>query len=142
MLERIRYFIKRLRAKSRIKRRKQEVKEAIGTMNSDQKAIFDLVVDLAKTHPESILYDKVEKETLIVLPSLLVTLLSGERDKSMVYLDNHQGFHKQPFDPTAFTLLNDLIDKEAHRYRRKLKHEVRLNIRAFINGIIESRKTE
>lgn len=138
MLKKLQYKIKRMNAKTRIKRRAVLERSALKTLNFEQKEIFDLVVGEARKHPEAIRYDRVDNETLIVLKDLIITIKSDSKDY-MVYVDNHRGFHSQWFYQAAYALMNDIVDREAHRFRRKLKHETKMNIRAFLRGIVEDR---
>lgn len=138
MLKNLQYKIKRLNAKTRIKRRLVLEKDALRTLNFEQKEIFDLVVGEARKHPEAIRYDRIDNETLIVLKDLILTIKSDSKDY-MVYIDNHRGFHSQWFYQQAYVLINEIVDREAHRFRRKLKHETKMNIRAFLRGIAEDR---
>jgi len=136
MLKKLQYKIKRMNAKTRIKRRSVLKKSALKTLNFEQKEIFDLVVGEARKHPEAIRYDRIDNETLIVLKDLIIMIKSDSKDY-MVYIDNHQGFHSQWFYQAAYALMNDILDHEAHRFRRKLKHETKMNIRAFLRWIVE-----
>lgn len=136
MLKKLQYRIKRMNVKVRIKYRSISEKSANKTLNFEQKEIFDLVVGEAKKHPEAIRYDRVDNETLIVLKDLIITIKSDSKDY-IVFVDNHRGFHSQWFYQAAFDLMNEIVDKEAHRFRRKLKHEITMNIRAFLRDIVE-----
>jgi hypothetical protein len=134
-------LVKRMNVKVRQKRQMTLIDAAMKTMNAEQKEIFNLVVDLVKKHPETILYDKISNETLIVQPDLLVTIYKDSKD-NMVAIDNHHGFHKQWFYEAAYHLITEIVNREAHRYRRKLKYTTRINIQEFIKGIIEKRQVE
>lgn len=136
MISYIKNQIKRSNVKTRKKRKAFEVKSAMKTMNFEQKEVFDLVVEKAKKYPESIRYDIIDKETLIVLKDLIITIKRDQNDFK-VFIDNHKGFHPQWFYEAAFELLNAIVDIEAHRYRRGLKHETRMNIRSFLKSIRE-----
>ena len=136
MISYIKNKIKRSNVKTRQKRKAFEVRAAMKTMNFEQKEVFDLVVEKAKKYPKEIRYDKIDKETLIVLEDLIITIKMDGNDYK-VFVDNHKGFHPQWFYEAAFNLLNDIVDTEAHRYRRRIKHGTRMNIRAFIKSARE-----
>ena len=110
-------------------------------MNLDQRDVFDLVVDVAKKDPDCIRYDKKNPETILRQPTLLITIYKDDKD-CMVAVDNHKGFHKQWFHEATWHYLNEIVDSEAHRIRRRDKHETRMNIRSFIKGIKEERNIE
>ena len=140
----IRYFsyrIKRMNVRTRQKRKASERKHALSLLSSEQKDVFDLVVMTVKKHPEKILYDKVTGEVLIVEENRLFTMYHDSKDH-MVSIHNHSGFHSQWFMESSYNYLMDIVNAEAHRYRRKLKYEVRMNIRNFLKGIIEEKQIE
>lgn len=123
-------FLVKLRNRKRI----AESNKIFDRLTAEQKAVFELVVRTAKKHPERILYDSVSSEVLIVEPTRLFTMCRGDREYS-VSIHNHSGFHSQWFSEQSFDHLKKQVDIEAHRYRRQLKHEVKLNILAFIQNI-------
>lgn len=133
--------VKRMNVRTRQKRNRIERESALKLMNIDQRDVFDLVVDIAKTDPDCIRYDKRDGETILRQPNLLITIYKDDKDY-MVAVDNHKGFHKQWFHEATWALLNDIVDLEAHRIRRRDKHETRTNIRAFIKNIKDERKKD
>jgi len=135
------YQIKRMNVRTRQKRKESERNHALKLLNSEQKDVFDLVVMTVKKHPEKILYDKITGEVLIVEERMLFTLYHDTKDH-MVSIHNHSGFHSQWFMESSYNYLMEIVNTEAHRYRRRLKYEVRTNIRNFLKGIIEEKQIE
>lgn len=135
------YQIKRMNVRTRQKRKALEKNTALSLLNSEQKDVFELVEMTAKKHPERILYDKLTGEVLIAEENRLFTLYRDSKD-CMVAVHNHSGFHSQWLMADSYNYLMGIVDTEAHRYRRKLKHEIRMNIRNFLKGIIEEKQDE
>jgi hypothetical protein len=133
----ISYRIKRHNVGVRQKRDLVLAKNATSLMNIDQKNYFDIVLKLVKKHPEYIKYDKITNETLIIGKSIVVTLYHSDKDY-MVKIENHRDFPSpQWFHETSYHYLISIIDKEAHRFRRKLLKEARDNKSEVINRIKE-----
>jgi hypothetical protein len=140
-----RYFrnrIARMNVKTRQRRKAKIAKHAISLMNYEQKDVFNTVMLIVKLHPERILYDNKVNETLIVEDTRLISMSKNESKQCVVFISNHTGFHPQWFHESSYNYLIELVDIEAHRYRRKLKHQVKLNIRNFIHGIIEGKQSD
>ena len=128
----LKWFILRKKAKLNIRYINNKNKNAMKLMNNDQLRAFHLVERVSSKCPECIYYDKFdgESETLLTQKRLLITL-----HNKAVSIDNHKGFHTEYLPEESFNLLMRIVDKNAHRFRRKLKYEVRLNIRAFMDSI-------
>jgi len=141
MLQYIKWKIKRLNVKTRQRNKLRLAMNSLSLMSIEQKEVFDLVVMSVRKHPERILYDKITGETLILENDRLISLYHSDREY-LVSIHNHVGFHSQWFREETFNYLQSIVDGEAHRYRRKLKHEVRMNILNFIRGIVKEKELE
>jgi hypothetical protein len=136
MIRWIRYRIARMKVRARKRGTIAHERRIMNLMSVEQKQVFDLVVNLAKKYPDEIRYDKDPEETTIIIPDVLITIYAGNKEK-LVSIDNHTGFHTQWFYESVFVFLNHKVDIEAHRYRRRLKYEVKMRIREFLNHIID-----
>lgn len=128
------YRIKRMNVKSRQKKRAAQEKRILAMLDREQKAVYDLVIKTAKKHSDKILYDKITGEVLIVERARLFTLIDSGKEH-VISIHNHKGFHNQWFPEIAFDHLLTIVNLEAHRYRRGLKFDVRMNIRAFLESV-------
>lgn len=129
----INYKIKKstVRFRKRMKAKRERI--AFKHISAEQLKVFNMVKDLAVKHNSAIKFDPRSDEILIILPKMLVTL-KGET----VYIHNTTGFMSMIIPSEAYEILVELIQKEAHKERRKLKHEVKGRINEFLNKIIET----
>ena len=123
------------RAKLRLRHRSQatKIKRLLKRMNSTQLKTFNGVVKTCKENPETIRYDKVTGETLILFEAqnVIITLKNNT-----VSTYNHTKFGPPVwFTDEQFKYLNSLIDMEAHRYRRRLKWEITDNTNKFLDEV-------
>lgn len=130
----IQYRLKRWSVRARQKRRFVREQRILNMLDREQRAVYDLVIKTAKNHPDKILYDTLTEEILIVEKTRLFTLFNANKER-IVSIHNHKGFHNQWFPETAFDHLTSIVNREAHRYRRGLKYDVRMNIRSFIESV-------
>jgi len=121
----------------RIKQRSGEKRKlnALTKLNKEQMKVFNLVSGIAIQDKSSIKFDNQTSEILLILPKMLITLNGNN-----VSIDNTTGFLSTDFPIDAFYLLVEIINKEAHKERRRLKHEAKLRIHAFIDKIIKTGK--
>lgn len=141
MLRYINWKIKRMKVKARQRRKLRLGLNSLSSITTEQKEVFDLVVMSVRKHPDQIRYDKITGETLILEDTRLISLYNSDREYQ-VLIHNHVGFHSQWFREETFNYLQSIVDGEAHRYRRKLKHEVKMNILNFIRGIVKEKELE
>ena len=124
------WFFKRQSAKRQIRRRKKSDENIRKSMSIEQREIFGLVVQVSSDYPEAILYDRFDKgieETMIYRPHLLI-IMSNET----VQIMNTKGFHPEKMPKSAYLLLENIVDKNAHRYRRGLKYSTKQNLISFL----------
>jgi hypothetical protein len=126
------FKLKRLivKYKKRIKFKNEE--KIVSRMTKQQLSVFNTVKDVVSKNRSSIMFDPMSRETLVVLPDMLITL-----KHDMVYIDNTSGFLSVKYDIRAHQLLTNFINSEVHRERRKLKYEVKQRINEFIKKISE-----
>jgi len=126
------------RAYIRFKNRALASKDAkiLASMDSNQLKTFQGILKLCKSNPEGIRYDKLTGETLIILKDVIITLIDNKVDTY-----NHQGFAHQWFTDAQYKFFITMIDIEAHRYRRRLKFEVRTNLNKFLDELFKNHDT-
>lgn len=124
------YRINRLLTKRKLKKEKEERAKAFTFLNLEQKRVFNLVKELVKNNNESIRFDLKTNETIIALPHLLVVL----KDKK-VQLLNTNGFYTEEFPLEIYEYLMDFIILEGHRYRRKLKQDIKIRVNEFLDTL-------
>lgn len=129
------WFFKRQKAKAHMRHVSKSEWKIRNSMNSEQRKIFDLVVQITTDYPESILYDKITEETMITREHLLISMLND-----VVHIDNTTGFHPERLPKSAYLLLLHIVDKNAHRYRRGLKYQTKLNLLSFLDKTSEEHK--
>jgi len=134
---RFEWFVKRNSAKKQIRRRRQWDDKIRKSLNKQQLETFELVEQLSSDYPESIMYDKYSdfEETMIRLPHLLVTM-----SDYTVHVNNTTGFNPASLPKPAYNHLMNIVDRNAHRYRRGLRYETQSNISAFIKKTREEHK--
>lgn len=129
----ISYKIKKARVKFRQKTIKRGHDIAFRHMSIEQFKVFNMVKDLATKYNEAIRFDPTSDEIIIALTKMLVTL-KGET----VYIHNTTGFMSMTIPTEAYEELVRIVQKNAHRERRKLKKEVKDRINEFLNKIIDT----
>lgn len=120
-----------VRFKQRMRKKRERI--AFKKISAEQIKVFNMVKDIAVKYNSAIKFDPKSDEILIILPKMLVTL-KGET----VYIHNTTGFMSMMIPSEAYEILVELIEKEAHKERRKLKHDVKKRINEFLNQIIEA----
>lgn len=126
------------RAKIRLHQhaQKSKAKRLIKTMNSTQLKTFNGVIKTCKENPESIRYDKITGETLFFLKEQHVSITLKN---NTISTHNHIKFGPPVwFTNEQFKYINQIIDIEAHRYRRRLKWEITDNTNKFLDEVFNS----
>jgi hypothetical protein len=101
-------------------------------LSIEQLRVIKQVTEYAVNHNELIRYDLKSDEILIALTDVLVTL-KGET----IYIHNTNGFLPTPIPTEAYEMLLEVIEKEAHKDRRRLKYEVKQRIHNFLDQLSE-----
>lgn len=120
----------RVRFKHRMIRKRNDI--AMKNLSIEQLRVIKQVTEYAVKHNEAIKFDPKSDEILIILPEVLVTL-KGET----IYIHNTHGFLPMPIPTEAYEMLVEVIEKEAHKERRKLKYEVKQRIHKFLDQLTE-----
>lgn len=120
----IKKLVIRFRQRMKLKREKF----AFSHMTKEQTKVYTMVVNYAKKHREDIRFDPESDEILIVMEHMLITL-KGE----VVHILNSHGFYPAPIPTEAYEILTEIIKKEAHKDRRRLKNDVKIRINKFLN---------
>jgi hypothetical protein len=89
-------------------------------------------MNIGVTHNEYIKFDPEIDEIMIYMPDMLIVI-----GNYMVNIDNTHGFIPTEFQNDAYEIMQSLLKKEGHRNRRKLKHEVKIRKRNFMDKISE-----
>lgn len=110
--------------------KKKKYTSALNKLSSDEIQLFHTVIDIAKNHRSDIRFDPCSSEILIVLPQMLLTLKND-----VITIQNTNGFLIKHFPEESYSYVVKCIEHEAHRERRKLKHEVKKRIHEFLNNI-------
>ena len=126
----IKYRIKRIIVRYKQSLRTKRQLKALKKLNSEQSITFLKVKDIAIKNRTAIKFDNESNEILIILPKMLITLIDGT-----VKIHNTTGFVSIDFPIEGYELLVQVVNREAHKERRKLKYEVKLRILEFINSI-------
>lgn len=129
----INYKIKKVRVRLRQSAIKKGHNMAFKHMSLEQLKVFNMVKDVATKYNDAIRFDPKSDEIIIALTKMLVTL-KGET----VYIHNTTGFMSMTIPTEAFEELVRIVERHAHRERRKLKKEVKDRINEFLNKIIET----
>lgn len=127
------YTYARFHVGTKLRLRANKYRKAIAMLNQEQLLVFNMVMSLAEKNSFDIKFDPETDETLIVSQNMLVTIT-----KYVVHIDNTHGFRSTQFPQDAFEIMEDKLYKEAHRVRRKLKHDVKVRINKFLNKVIET----
>lgn len=124
------YRLNRLYIRRKLKREQKRRDIALTLLTLEQKRVYNLVKELVKANNEAIRFDLKTNETLITLPHLLIVLQNKK-----VQLLNTNGFHTEEFPLEVYDSLMDFIVLEGHRYRRKLKQDVKIRINQFLDTL-------
>jgi hypothetical protein len=108
--------------------RKKREKIAFSHMTKEQTKVYSMVTNYAKKFREDIRFDPESDEILIVMEHMLISL-KGE----VVHILNSHGFYPSNIPSEAYEILVDVIKKEAHKDRRRLKNDVKIRINKFLN---------
>lgn len=125
------YKLNRFYVKHKQNRKARKYKNAIAKLNREQLDVFNYIMKTGVINSENIMFDPEVEETMIVLPEILVTI-----NKYKVTIDNTHGFMPTDFPNDAYEIMESFLKKEGHRVRRKLKHEVKMRKRIFVNNIV------
>jgi len=115
-----------IRFRQRMKRKRE--KFAFSHMTKEQMKVYSMVTNYARKFREDIRFDPESDEILIVMEHMLISL-KGE----VVHILNSHGFYPSSIPSEAYEILVDVIKKEAHKDRRRLKNEVKIRINKFLN---------
>ena len=126
------YIYKRFHVRTKLKFRANKYNKAIASLNQEQVKVFHMIMSMAEKNSDDIKFDPESQETLIVLPEMLVTITPYT-----VHIDNTHGFRSTIFPQDAYEIMDDKLNKEAHRVRRKLKYDVKMRINTFLNNVME-----
>ena len=121
----LRYFV--------LRRQNQKIAEydrAMKNLTVEQVMTFNRVKDLAVANNSMIKFDPKTNEILIDLSHILI-IIKGNK----VYIQNSTVFHIQEFYSNTIDFLRDIIEREAHRDRCKLKHEAKQRIRSLLTSM-------
>ena len=129
--------LKRLQVKWRTYWRHYRKEQCYKKITSEQRDMFYLVSRVVSANNDKILFDPVSKETLIVLPEALYIIKNNE-----ISILNHNRFVTTWFYDDLYEHVLEIINREAHRYRRKLKYQSTKNIREFINSQLPKEETK
>lgn len=102
----------------------------IKNLQGNQIIIFDKIIDISKNNRDCIRFDPISSEIIIVLPKILITI-SGQK----INIHNSTGFLTQEMTGESIEYIKNIIMIEAHRERRRLKHEAIKRISEFITNI-------
>jgi len=127
------YKFKRFIVKKKQNFRYSKNQKAIAMLNQEQEKVFHMVMSLAVKNSKDIRFDPETQETLIVLENMLVTITPYT-----VHIDNTHGFRSTNFPQEAYEIMDAILNKEAHRVRRKLKYDVKMRINTFLNNVMET----
>ena len=126
----LRYKYSKFLISTKQRYKENKYKKALAKLNVEQLKVFNLVMDLAIKNNNCIRFDPKIEETLIVMPEILITIT-----KYKVVIQNSHGFLTTQFRDDAYEIMDEALTKEAHKERRKLKHDVKIRINQFLNKI-------
>lgn len=129
----IKYKIKRKIVRYNQRSIEKSDKRAFKNISIEQKQAFEMVKDIAIKNNSAIKFDPASDEILIILPKMLITLKNQN-----IEIHNTTGFINMNIPYDTYSLLVKIITKEAHKERRRLKHEVNLRIQEFLSKISEN----
>lgn len=129
----LKYKVNKMIVRIRQRSEERNRKIAFEKMNVEQLKVFSLVQDLAIKNNAAIKFDNETTEILIILPKMLITLHGGS-----ISIDNTTGFLTVNLPIEAYDLLVCIVNKEAHKERRRLKFEVKGRIHDFLNKISDN----
>ena len=124
------YKIKKARVRFKQNMIQKRNNIAMKHVSIEQSRVIQQVINFAVKYNSAIKFDPKSDEILIILPDVLVTL-KGES----VYIHNTHGFLPMPIPTEAYEMLVEVIEKEAHKERRKLKYEVKQRIHKFLDEL-------
>lgn len=123
----LKFKLKRVYVKSKVRRARKRKEKMINSLSMELKIIYDLILKISKDSPRDVIFDNLTGEILLAQRDLLIVINNYE-----VSIDNHTGFTKQKFPSDVYELMVKEVNKNAHRYRRKLKYEATKNLRKFL----------
>jgi hypothetical protein len=126
------YKINRIIIKIKQFKAKNKYAKAVKKLNTEQLRVFNYIMNIGVTHNEYIKFDPEIDEIMIYMPDMLIVI-----GNYMVNIDNTHGFIPTEFQNDAYEIMQSLLKKEGHRNRRKLKHEVKIRKRNFMDKISE-----
>ena len=125
------YRILRINVHTRQKKNKLIRNSGYKLLTKEEFAMVKKIETLAIKYRKGIQFDPQAQETLIITPNILIVL----KQKGHIDINNHHGFAQMVIPDSAFNLLMMIIEREAHRERRRLKNEVKQSLKAFIDKI-------
>lgn len=126
----IKYKIKRRLVKIRQKKMDKFVKKMEAQLTPEQISLYKMVEDVAKKNNSSILFDPYSSEIIISLPKILITI-----EHNKITIHNSKGFFTNEMHEVVIGRLRNTIYKEAHKERRKFKHEARARLMKFLQDM-------
>lgn len=125
------YKIKKVVVRFKLRMKKKRNDLALKHMSIEQLKVFYRVKELAIAHNDSIKFDPASDEIIMHFPKLLITL-KGET----VYIHNTTQFVPMTIPAEAYAMLVEILQKEAHKERRKFKLEVKKRLNVFLDNIV------
>ena len=125
------YSIKKVVVRFRLRMKKKRDYLALKHMSIEQSKVFYRVKELAVANNDSIKFDPASDEIIMHFPKLLITL-KGDT----VYIHNTTQFVTMNIPPEAFEMLVGILEREAHKERRKFKLEVKKRLNVFLDNIV------
>lgn len=127
------YKIKKkiVRYRQKIRKRGQDL--AFKHMTIEDFKVFNLAKDIATKYYTNIRYDKVSGDTIIKVDDIKICVVLNH-DTIGVYTGT-DGFFKISIPPDAFEYLMRYVDIQAHKDRRKILKDVKLELASFVDKI-------
>ena len=123
----IHYKIKRKLVKFRNDKTKKFSDNLKSLITPEQLSLYRMVEDVAIKNNSNIVFDPFSSEIIISLPNILIIL-----EGPIITVHNTNGFYSTEMNPTATTKLVDIIQREAHKERRKFKYQAKLRLQKFL----------
>ena len=126
------YSIKKkiIRYRKRLKETRDNAQ--LKQLSIEQMKVFKMIKELAVKHNSEIVFDPQSDEIIFNLPKMLVTMKSDT-----VHIHNTNGFISMNLPAGVYQILVEIIYKEGHKERRRLKNEAKKRINSFLDEIIK-----
>jgi hypothetical protein len=125
------YRILRMNVRTRQRRNRAVINSGYKLLTKEEFDMVKKIEELAIKFNDKIKFDPEADEVIIDIPDILVVL----KKKGRIEVNNHDGFAQMTIPDNAFNLLMMIINREAHRDRRRLKYKSKQNLNAFIKKI-------